>query len=337
MSSSSFVEHLESRRLFAGTPAGNVFAQTNLVSDGAVTAAHTDPDLKNPWGVSFLPGGPWWISDNGTSKTTVYDASGNKVLSVNIPGGGGAASAPTGQVQNPSGQFKITKNGVTQPATFIFAGEDGGITGWNDGVDEANAVMAVDNSAAHAEYKALAIGTLKHQPILYAANFHTGVVEMYNGDFHRLKQGSAFADSHLPAGYAPFNVQNLGNGIIGVTFAKVGPTGDDVGGRSHGVVDLFSTSGVLLRKMIRGTYMNSPWGMSFAPASFGPFANDLLVGMFGSGRIAVFHPKSGKFLGYLDDNTGAARSQRRPLGDQPRQRRLRRADNFALLHRRPQR
>lgn len=297
--SNSFVEPLEARQLFS-----TVYHQTNLVSDGAVAAAHTDPDLKNPWGVSFLPSGPWWISDNGTSKTTVYDSTGNKVLSVNIPGGGGQDSAPTGQVQNPFGNaFMITKNGVTKPATFIFAGEDGGITGWNDQVDEANAVMAVDNSVNQASYKGMAIGILKHKARLYLANFKTGVVEMWDGNFHHLKQHSAFADPNLPAGYAPFNVQNLGNGIIGVTFAKVGPTGDDVAGRGHGVVDFFSTSGVLLRRMRRGTYMNSPWGMTLAPSTFGDFAGDLLVGMFGSGRIAAFHPKTGKFLGYVNDNT----------------------------------
>ena len=300
--SAAMFESLESRRLMAG---GNVFVQTNLVSDGFVTAAHTDPDLKNPWGVSFLPSGPFWISDNGTSKTTVYDDTGTKILSVNIPGGGGAASAPTGQVQNPfANAFKITKNGVTAAATFIFAGEDGGISGWNDTVDEANAVIARDNSASMASYKGLAIGILKHQPILYAANFHAGVVERYDGSFHHLRQHSAFADPSLPAGYAPFNVQNLEGGIIGVSFAKVGPTGDDVPGRGHGVVDLFSTSGVLLRRMIRGPYMNSPWGMTFAPASFGVFANQMLVGMFGSGRIAVFQTKTGKFLGYVNDNSG---------------------------------
>jgi len=155
-----------------------------------------------------------------------------------------------------------------------------------------------------ASYKGLAIGILKHQPIPYAANFHAGVVERYDGSFHHLRQHSAFADPSLPAGYAPFNVQNLGGGIIGVSFAKVGPTGDDVPGRGHGVVDLFSTSGVLLRRMIRGPYMNSPWGMTFAPASFGVFANQMLVGMFGSGRIAVFQTKTGKFLGYVNDNSG---------------------------------
>jgi len=223
-----FVEPLESRRLFA-----SVFVQTNLVSDGAVPAAHTDADLKNPWGVSFLPTGPWWISDNGTHKTTVYDQGGSKILNVNIPGGGGEDSAPTGQVQNPSSGFVITKNGVSKPATFIFVGEDGGITGWNDQVDEANAVMARDNSGSNASYKGLAIGTLKHKPILYAANFAGGVVEMYGPTFNHLKQHSAFSDPNLPAGFAPFNVQNLGGGIIGVTFAKKGTDGDDVAGRGH--------------------------------------------------------------------------------------------------------
>src|SRR6266550_4131839 len=118
-------EILEPRRLMAGVPDGNVFVQTNIVSDGAVTALHTDTDLKNPWGVSFLPTGPFWISDNGTSKTTVYDASGNKSLSVNIPGAGGGASAPTGQVQNPfSNAFIVKKGAASGAATFIFAGED---------------------------------------------------------------------------------------------------------------------------------------------------------------------------------------------------------------------
>ena len=134
-------ELLEPRRLFAGVPAGNVFVQTNIVSDGFVLAAHTDVDLKNPWGVSFLPSGPFWISDNGTSKTTVYDSTGSKALSVNIPGAGGQASAPTGQVQNPfSNAFVVTKGMASGAATFIFAGEDGGISGWNGSVDEANAV-----------------------------------------------------------------------------------------------------------------------------------------------------------------------------------------------------
>src|SRR5205823_2944443 len=132
---------------------------------------------------------------------------------INIPGGGGAASAPTGQVANPfSNAFIVTKGNASGPATFIFAGEDGGISGWNGSVDEANAVLAVDNSAAHASYKGLAVGILKHQPRLYAANFHSGVVEMYDGSFHHLKQRSAFRDPTLPAGFAPFNVQNLGGG-----------------------------------------------------------------------------------------------------------------------------
>src|SRR5438034_9811602 len=163
------VELLESRTLFA---AG--YAQTNLVSDGAVAAAHTDADLKNPWGVSFTPSGPFWVSDNATSKSTLYDANGVKQsLIVSIPGGGGNPSAPTGQLMNPTSAFKVTKGGSSAPAQFIFVGEDGGITGWNPEVDATNAVMAVDHSASGAVYKGVTLGTYLHQPRLFAANFHS--------------------------------------------------------------------------------------------------------------------------------------------------------------------
>lgn len=308
--SSSFnwqIDRLEPRRLLSATPAGDSFTQTNIVSDGAVPATHMDPNLKNPWGISFLPGGPFWISDNNAAMASVYDAAGNKVLSVNIPGGGGMPGTPTGQVQNPTGAFVISKGSASRPATFLFAGEDGAITGWNGSVDDANAIIAKDNSLSGAVYKGLAMATLKHKPILYAANFNTGQIEMYDGAFQRVTRKGAFVDPHLPAGFAPFNVQNLGDGLLAVTFARQdAPKHDPVAGRGHGVVDLFSTSGVLLRRMRRGNYMNSPWGATFAPSGFGPFAGDLLVGMFDSGRTAVFHPKNGKFLGYLDDAKGNA-------------------------------
>ena len=300
----STIETLEPRQLFAGTPAGNVFTQTNLVSDGFVTAAHTDPDLKNPWGMSFRPDGPFWISDNGTSKTTLYDGAGNKnSLVVNIPGGGGADSAPTGQVFNPTSAFKVTKGSTSAAATFIFVGEDGGITGWNPEVDPTNAVIAKDNSATSASYKGVTIGTVKHKPRLYATNFASGKIEMYDGSFNRISSKTAFKDSLIPAGYVPFNVQNL-NGLIYVTYALRGSNGDDVGGRGHGYVDVYSTSGILLRRFRHGTFMNSPWGLAIAPSTFGPFAGDLIVGMFGSGRMAVMNPGTGRFLGFLDKPDG---------------------------------
>jgi len=300
----STVESLEPRRLFAGTPAGNVFTQTNLVSDGFVTAAHTDTDLKNPWGMASSPVGPFWVSDNGTSKTTLYDGAGNKnSLIVSIPGCGGMASAPTGQVFNPTSAFKVTKGNATGPATFIFVGEDGGITGWNAEVDATNAVMAVDNSAVNASYKGVTMGTVKHLPRLYATNFASGRIEMYDGSFKRIGSKIAFKDNLIAAGYVPFNVQNL-NGLIYVTYALRGSNGDDVGGRGHGYVDVYSTSGVLLRRFRHGTFMNSPWGLAVAPSSFGPFAGDIIVGMFGSGRMAVMNPGTGKFMGFLDKADG---------------------------------
>ena len=294
---STMIEALEPRKLFS------TYAQTNLVSDGFVSAAHTDVNLKNPWGIAFSASEPFWISDNGSGKTSVFDASGDTELTVSIPGGGGGTAGPTGQVANTSSGFVISKAGQSAPATFIFAGVDGAITGWSENVDPSNAVIAADNSAASAVYTGLAIGTLKHKPILYTADFHNGVVAMYDGNFHHMKQHSAFSDPDLPAGYAPFNVQNLGEGIIGVTFAKVGSDGRDAKGRNHGIVDLFSTNGVLLRRMARGNELNSPWGITFAPADFGQFSNDLLVGMLGSGRVAAFQPKTGKFLGYINDST----------------------------------
>jgi len=295
------LERLESRRLFAATG----YVQTNLVSDGFVHAAHVDKDLKNPWGIAFTATGPFWISDNGTSKTTIYDKSGNRQFAVKIPGGGGHASAPTGQVFNSSSSNFIVKKGAKSGAAlFIFAGEDGAISGWNSSVDSANAVIAVDNSKLKASYKGLAIGTVSGKPRLYAANFHSGVVEMYDGSFKRIAQGNAFKDTTLPKGYAPFNVQNLGNGMIGVTYALVGADGDDVSGANHGAVDLYTTAGVLIRRLVRGNYMNSPWGLTMAPSTFGKFANDLLVGEFGSGRITAFNPTTGAFIGYVSDKSG---------------------------------
>ena len=297
------IELLEQRSLFA-IP-GNSFTQTNLVSDGFVSAAHTDPDLKNPWGMAHAPSGPWWISNNGASNTTVYDSTGAKQsITVNIPGAGGAPSAPTGQVFNPTSKFVIHKGAASAPAQFIFVGEDGGISGWNSSVDATNAVIAVDHSATGASYKGVTLGTFKHQPRLFAANFASGRVEVYDGNFAVASKRRMFRDPLLPAGYAPFNVENF-NGFLYVTYALRGPEGDDVGGRGHGYVNVYNTNGVLLKRFRHGKYLNSPWGLAVAPASFGPFANDILVGQFGNGVIDVFHPKTGKFLGTLNNSTGA--------------------------------
>jgi uncharacterized protein (TIGR03118 family) len=302
------VEQLETRRLFQGTPAGNSFTQTNLVADVAsLNAAHLDTDLKNAWGVSFSPTGPFWVSANGTGKSTLYDSTGTKQsLEVTIPAtaGGTATSAPTGQVFNSSNSFVVTQGTNSGPATFIFVSEDGGISGWNSGVNGTNAVLAVNNAATDAVYKGVTIGTLRHQRMLYAANFSGGKVEMYDGSFTRIGRKNGFKDPQIPRGYAPFNVQNL-NGVIYVTYAKRDTAKvDDVPGPGRGFVNAYSTNGTLLRRLPRRSYLNAPWGLAVAPSNFGPFAGDLLVGQFGSGRIAAVNPRTGKLVGFLENSTG---------------------------------
>lgn len=275
------------------------FDVLNLVSDGFVPALTIDPDLINPWGISHSGGSPFWISDNGTGVSTLYNGAGAKLgLTVTIPPAGGAS--PTGQVFNAtSGDFKI---GGTKP-NFLFDGEDGHITGWA-GAFGTSAHVAVDNSASGAVYKGLAIGNNGTQNLLYAANFNSGQVEIYDGAFG-LK--GTFTDPTLAAGYAPFNVQTLG-GHLYVTFAlQDAAKHDDVGGAGHGYVDEFSMDGIFQRRIASlGGDINSPWGLALAPSAFGTFAGDLLVGNFGDGTISAYKIGGGvpSFDGKLRDRLG---------------------------------
>jgi len=274
------------------------FDVLNLVSDGSVPALTIDPDLINPWGISHSPTSPFWISDNGSGVSTLYNGGGTKIgLTVTIPPAGDAA--PTGQVFNgTSGDFKI---GGTKP-NFIFDGEDGRITGWA-GAFGTTAHIAVDNSAAGAVYKGLAIGNDGTKNLLYAANFNSGMVEMYDGSFGLL---GAFTDPSLAAGYAPFNVQTL-NGHLFVTFAlQDAAKHDDVSGPGNGYVDEFSLDGVFERRIASlGGDINSPWGLAIAPTAFGTFAGDLLVGNFGDGTISAYTlGGSPGFAGKLTDRLG---------------------------------
>jgi uncharacterized protein (TIGR03118 family) len=278
-------------------PAHAQYAQTNLVSNIPGLAANTDPDLQNPWGMSFSNGSPFWVSDNGTGLSTLYNGLGAKQgLVVSIPLPSGAPSAPTGQVFNSASAFQLS-NGSN--ATFLFATEDGTIAGWNGGAG-TTAVTMVDNSQT-ASYKGLAISGSGATARLYAANFATGRVDVWDGSFNPVAGG--FVDPTLPAGYAPFNVQNV-NGNIVVTYAVVGATGDDVAGAGNGVVDVYDANGVLLRRLSSGGALNSPWGVALAPSTFGPFGNALLVGNFGDGTINAYDFFTGMMLGTLTDGTG---------------------------------
>ena len=292
--------------ILSGAASAQQFSITNLVSDGSVPAVTVDPLLVNPWGMSFSPTGDFWVSDNGTGVSTLYNTTGVKnALNVTIPpaGGGTSGGTPTGQVYNGnSAEFKVTSGGASGASIFIFDTEDGTISGWAPSVNSTNAIIAVDNSAELAVYKGLAIGTIASKDYLYATNFYAGDVEMYDATFKLMK---SFTDHTLPKGYAPYNVQNF-DGTLYVTFAKQDKAKhDSVSGAGLGYVDAFSLKGKFLRRVVSQGALNAPWGLDIAPTGFGAFAGDLLVGNFGDGWINAYDPKTGAYKGALVDKNGA--------------------------------
>ena len=285
-----------------GAGAGKTaFTQTNLVSNRTDQGASViDPSLQNPWGISAGPSTPMWVSDNGAGVTTLYRGDGSKVpLTVVIPPGAGSGEAqgtPTGTVFNGNGA-------AFRGDRFLFATEDGTIAGWQPAYGTV-AHTQVDNSlpAPGAVYKGLAIGSTATGDRIYAANFRGGAVDVFNGNY---APAGSFTDPKIPANYAPFNVQNLG-GVLYVTFAMRDATGhDDIAGQGHGFVDAFDTNGNLLRRLVSHGRLDSPWGLAIAPASFGDFAGDLLVGNFGDGRINAYTVDKGNFRGVLTGTNGA--------------------------------
>ena len=259
---------------------GEGYRQTNLVSDIPGLATVTDPNLVNPWGVAVAAPTFLWVADNGTDASTIYRADGTTArpaVAVN--------SAPTGAVSNTSSNFAVSSGGSPFPALFIFATEDGTILGWNPNVNPNEAVLAVP--ATGAIYKGLAIAGNR----LYATDFHNGRVDVFDGSFQPVNTPGAFVDPRIPAGYAPFGIQNV-NGTIVVTYAKQdAEQHDDVPGQGHGFVDMFNTSGTFLGRVATHGQLNSPWGIAMAPANFGRFSGDLLVGNFGDGQISAFEPQ----------------------------------------------
>jgi uncharacterized protein (TIGR03118 family) len=282
--------------------ATNDFVQTNLVSDGALPAQNTDPNLINPWGLAEGGAFPFWVANNGTGVATIYQVTGTTAIPVPFvvtvpPATGATTAAPTGQVYNPGPGFSINGNATH----FLFDSEDGAISGWSGG---SSAVIAVNNGNAdpslNAVYKGLAISGL-NGGTLYATNFRAGEVEMYNSNFGLVK---SFTDPTLPAGYAPFNVRDL-NGELYVTFAlQDSAKHDDVAGPGNGFVDIFDLNGNLVTHLISHGVLNSPWGLEVAPSTFGQFAGDLLVGNFGDGTINAFDATNGTLEGTLDGSNG---------------------------------
>ena len=289
------------------------YQQTNLVSDIPGLAAQTDPHLVNPWGMALSDTSPFWVSDNGTGVATLYNGTGQPFpvgspLVVTIPG-----STPTGQVFNPqtinptSTDFLVTDGSKSGPSFFIFATEDGTISGWNPSVPaflSTTAILAVDNSASDAVYKGLALGRTPAGSFLYAANFHAGSIDVFDKDFKPASLAGSFSDPDIPDDFAPFNIQNLGNQLY-VTYAKQdADKRDDVAGEGNGFVNVFDTSGNFIRRIASRGKLNSPWGLALAPAGFGKFSHDFLVGNFGDGRINAFDLSTDTFRGQLRDSKG---------------------------------
>ena len=297
------------------------YTQTNLVSSiPGVGTNPVDSQLVNAWGLARSVSSFWWVSDNGTGVSTLYDGMGTKqslVVTIPVPMGHASPSKPTGVVFNGTSEFSLP-NG--NPARFIFVTEDGTIAGWNGG---SSAVIVKDNSNKDAIYKGCTIGEVNGKHFLYVANFHSGQIEVYDGTFQPVAlKGKAFVDDdgddddddHGNAGFkapknnfAPFNVQAIGTNIYVAYAMQDKDKEDEVAGAGLGFVTVYDTTGQRLARLQNGNWFNAPWGIAMAPGEFGEFSHALLVGMFGSGQIAAFNPIDGKFLGLmLQPNTSTA-------------------------------
>ena len=262
-----------------------IYAVHALVSDGStVPAAATDANLVNGWGLSAGPTTPWWAANNGTNTSTLYNGAGAKqALTVTVPG------APTGTVYNGNAAaFVVSQTGKSGSARFLFSTEGGTILGWSPTVNGTTALTGADRSGAGAIYKGLA--TMSDR--LYATDFHNARVDVFDASFGLMTLPGAFQDSKIAKGFAPFGIQALGGSIF-VTYAKQDAAAkDDVAAPGQGYVDEFTPDGQLVARVVNSGKKNAPlnaaWGLAMAPATFGSFAGDLLVGNFGNGRISAY-------------------------------------------------
>jgi uncharacterized protein (TIGR03118 family) len=309
------------------------YNQVNLVANVSGVAPVTDPHLVNPWGLSRSSSSPWWVSDNATGLSTLYNGAGAiNPLVVTIPKANPnnktfPTGTPTGTIANSSPTDFLLATGA--PAFFLFSTIDGTISGWNPTIGIApgstppstHAVVEVKTTDG-SSYTGLTSATLNGKRYLYAANFNKGTVDVYDNAFHKVTLSSndqdrdrdndkPFADERLPREFVPFNVQAIGNDIV-VTFAlhqEGNPLETD--GPGLGYVDIFSSDGRLLQRLEHGDWLNAPWGVALTPLDFGIFSHTLLIGQFagggttqGSGTIAAYDLATGKFIGLVQDATG---------------------------------
>jgi uncharacterized protein (TIGR03118 family) len=282
----------------AAVSRADTYSWENLQSDINGVAEHTDANLVNPWGMAASSGGTIWVSDNGTGVSTLYNQAGMaNSLIVTVPGHDkNQAGTPTGVVVNSTAFFKVTLHGNSQPSRFIFVNEDGTISGWNPALDGTHAIVAVKGKG-DTVYKGVTLGMANGHNFLYATDFHQGRVDTYDENFNQVKM-NGFVDPNLPKGFAPFGIRNL-NGQIYVTYAKQGPgKHDDEAGPGNGFINLFDTSGNLIRRLVSNGNLNSPWGLALIEG------DELWVGNFGDGRINNYDPTTGASLGTVNRTDG---------------------------------
>ncbi|OLD99445.1 MAG: TIGR03118 family protein [Actinobacteria bacterium 13_1_20CM_4_69_9] len=287
----------------SAAPPGGSYTVTPLVSDVPGAAAVTDPHLVNGWGLTRSGTSPWWVADNGTNLSTLYSAAGApQALVVGVDGG------PTGAVfAGIPGQFLVGTTAAPTtlgPASFIFASEDGMIRAWRGG---STAALVTAHGGPFAKYKGLAIAQpTTGNPVLYAADFHNARVDVFNGAWQNVTPAGSFVDPMLPDGYAPFGIQTIGSRVF-VSYAKQdADAADEIAGEGRGFVDAYDLAGNLLARVAQHGQLNAPWGLAAAPASFGRFAGDLLVGNFGNGQINAYEETAAGFehRGTLRDSSG---------------------------------
>jgi uncharacterized protein (TIGR03118 family) len=318
---------------------GQHYAQTNLVSSSSGVAPVTDPQLINPWGVSRRSDSPWWVSDNATGLSTLYNGAGTKQsLIVTIPPAdpnnkNTPTGTPTGTIANGSQTDFLLAPG--KPAVFLFSTIDGTIAGWNPAVaigqgaaPPSTQAVTVVKTTDGSSYTGLTSAFIDGNRFLYAANFTKGRVDVYDNAFHLVNLSkehfdedssdheghsseNSFVDESLPRFYVPFNVQAIGNDIVVTYVLHEEGSRFETDGPGLGFVDIFSSTGRLLRRLEHGDWLNAPWGVALAPLDFGRFSHDLLIGQFAgggdtqsSGFIAAYDLATGKFDGLLQDASG---------------------------------